>query len=440
MHRPAAAHSPNLQPRRNIVVKAVRGMRDILPQQSRRWRLVEDTLAQVLSSHAYEEIRLPLLEFTELFARGVGEATDIVEKEMYTLADRDGDSLSLRPEGTASSVRMLQEHGLLFNQTQRVCYAGPMFRYEKPQKGRYRQFYQMGAEAYGLAGPDIDAELIGLGWACWQALGITSMVTLEINTLGSGAAREQYRQALVTYLTPRKDELDEDSQRRLTSNPMRILDSKNAATQALLADAPRLPDFVDADSTAHYEELKSLLSAMGIPFRENHNLVRGLDYYTHTVFEWVTQDLGSQGAVCAGGRYDGLVERLGGKPTPAVGFAIGLDRVVLLHELAHQDDLAAATDIYVCVMDQELLASAVNRTNLLRQALPELRIRLHMGAGNLKKQLKKADASGARVAVIYDQTSANDGVLTLKHLRDAELGQETLALQAAVNRLQQEIS
>ena len=425
------------------MVKAVRGMRDILPDQSRRWRLVEDTIGRVLSGHAYEEIRLPLLEFTELFARGVGEATDIVEKEMYTLADRDGDSLSLRPEGTASSVRMLQEHGLLFNQTQRVCYSGPMFRYEKPQKGRYRQFYQIGAEAYGLHGPDIDAELIGLGWACWQALGITSMVALEINTLGSGSARQQYRDALVAYLTPLKDRLDEDSQRRLSANPMRILDSKNPTTQALLVDAPKLPDFVDADSIAHYEGLKSLLSGMGIPFRENHKLVRGLDYYTHTVFEWVTKDLGSQGAVCAGGRYDGLVERLGGKATPAVGFAIGLDRVVLLHELAHKDDLAnnpaTATDIYICVADQGAMSAAMNQARSLREALPALRIRLHMGAGNLKKQLKKADASGAQVAVIFDAESDASGTLTLKHLRNAELGQETLPFKAAVARLQREI-
>lgn len=425
------------------MVKAVRGMRDILPEQSRRWRLVEDTLAAVLTGHAYEEIRLPLLEFTELFARGVGEATDIVEKEMYTLADRDGDSLSLRPEGTASSVRMLQEHGLLFNQTQRICYAGPMFRYEKPQKGRYRQFYQIGAEAYGLAGPDIDAELIGLGWACWQALGITEMVTLEINTLGSGTARQQYREALVAFLTPLKDRLDEDSQRRLSTNPMRILDSKNPATQGLLVEAPKLPDFVDADSTAHYEGLKSLLSAMGIPFRENHKLVRGLDYYTHTVFEWVTSDLGSQGAVCAGGRYDGLVERLGGKPTPAVGFAIGLDRVVLLHELAHKDassdKTTTATDVYICVPDQSVMSGAMNQARLLREVLPVLRVRLHMGSGNLKKQLKKADASGARVAVIFDAESESAGTLTLKHLRDAELGQETLPFDDAVGRLRREI-
>jgi histidyl-tRNA synthetase len=242
-------------------------MRDILPKEARRWDLVEQTLTRVLQQHAYEAIRLPLLEFTELFARGVGEATDIVEKEMYTLADRDGDSLSLRPEGTASSVRMLQEHGLLYNQTQRVYYAGPMFRYEKPQKGRYRQFYQIGAEAYGFVGPDVDVELIGLAWACWQALGIESMVNLEINTLGSSDARQRYRKALVDFLTPKSEQLDEDSRRRLRTNPMRILDSKNPATQALLNEAPKLPDFVDAQSLEHYEGLKQLLAAMRIPYR-----------------------------------------------------------------------------------------------------------------------------------------------------------------------------
>ena len=419
------------------MVKAVRGMRDILPEQARRWDLVEQKLTEVIQGHAYEAIRLPLLEFTELFARGVGEATDIVEKEMYTLADRDGDSLSLRPEGTASSVRMLQEHGYLYNQTQRVFYAGPMFRYEKPQKGRYRQFYQIGAEAYGLAGPDIDAELIGLGWACWQALGIESMVRLEINTLGSGDARQQYRNALVSYLSPLKDQLDDDSRRRLSTNPMRILDSKNSETQRLLADAPKLPDFVDAQSIEHYDGLKGLLQDLGIPFRENPNLVRGLDYYTHTVFEWITEDLGSQGAICAGGRYDGLVERLGGKATPGVGFAIGLDRVVLLHELAHERAVESAADVYICVVDQQLAGAAMQTTQALRLALPDQRIRLHMGGGNLKKQLKKADASGARVAVLIDQRSTDAGGLTLKHLRDAALGQESLTFDAGVDRLRQ---
>jgi histidyl-tRNA synthetase len=312
-----------------------------------------------------------------------------------------------------------------------------MFRYEKPQKGRYRQFYQIGAEAYGLAGPDIDAELIGLGWACWQALGIESMVRLEINTLGSRDARQQYRSALVSYLTPLVDQLDEDSRRRLNANPMRILDSKNPETQRLLENAPKLPDFVDAQSLEHFDGLKGLLQDLGIPFRENSNLVRGLDYYTHTVFEWITDDLGAQGAICAGGRYDGLVERLGGRATPGVGFAIGLDRAVLLHELAHAQALENAADVYVCVQDQQLLGAAMQTTQALRTALPSQRIRLHMGGGNLKKQLKKADASGAQVAVLVDQQTADAGGLTLKHLRDAALGQESLSFDAGVGRLQQ---
>jgi histidyl-tRNA synthetase len=423
------------------VVKAVRGMRDILPNQARRWDLVEQKLTRVLQQHAYEAIRLPLVEFTELFARGVGEATDIVEKEMYTLADRDGDSLSLRPEGTASSVRMLQEHGLLYNQTQRVYYAGPMFRYEKPQKGRYRQFYQIGAEAYGFTGPDIDAELIGLAWACWQGLGVESLVNLEINTLGSSEDRQQYRTALVEFLTPKSEQLDEDSRRRLTTNPMRILDSKNQVTQALLNDAPKLPDFVDAQSREHYEGLKQLLVAMQIPFRENPNLVRGLDYYTHTVFEWVTQDLGSQGAVCAGGRYDGLVERLGGRATPGVGFAIGLDRVVLLHEIADANDEPESedrsADVYLCVTQPECNGAALVVANALRAALPTLRVRQHMGGGNLKKQLKKADACGAVAAILIDDDSLDQPTLTIKHLRDASMGQETLAFDAGIASLQQ---
>lgn len=314
------------------MVKAVRGMRDILPAHSERWRQVEATVLQTLRSYSYAEVRLPLLEYTELFARGVGEATDIIEKEMYSLADRDGDSLSLRPEGTASCVRALEEHGLLYNQTRRVFYAGPMFRYEKPQKGRYRQFSQIGAEAYGFAGPDVDAELIALGYACWQQLGITDRVHLQLNTLGSGAARVAFRQALLDYLQPHAEALDLDSQRRLQTNPLRILDSKVAATQAIVKDAPQLIDFVDAEGLEHFQALQELLQQLGIPFQLNPNLVRGLDYYTHTVFEWVTDDLGAQGAVCAGGRYDGLVERLGGRDTPAVGFAIGLDRVVLLHD------------------------------------------------------------------------------------------------------------
>lgn len=421
------------------MVKAVRGMRDILPEPGRRWRLVEDEIQRVFRAHSYEEIRLPLLEFTELFARGVGEATDIVEKEMYSLADRDGDSLSLRPEGTASCVRLLQEHGLLHNQTQRVSYAGPMFRYEKPQKGRYRQFYQLGAEAFGLIGPDIDAELITLAWACWGALGIRSRVRLEINTLGSGDARVRYREALVEFLTPLYEQLDADSQRRLATNPMRILDSKVPSTQSLVANAPSLPDFVDAHSQEHFNGLQVLLDELAIPYTVNPRLVRGLDYYTHTVFEWVTNDLGSQGAVCAGGRYDGLVERLGGRQTPAAGFAIGLDRVVLLHELAHNENsLARSVDVYMCVLDPSFQALAMSMADQLRSQLPEHRIRVNMGGGNLKKQMKKGDASGATWAILLGADEVANRTVTLKHLRDASVGQSSVSQDGLAAHLSQQ--
>lgn len=418
------------------MVKAVRGMRDILPADSGRWHQVETSINQALRSYSYSEIRLPLMEYTELFARGVGEATDIVEKEMYSLADRDGDSLSLRPEGTASCVRALEEHGLLYNQTQRVFYNGPMFRYEKPQKGRYRQFSQIGAEAYGFAGPDLDAELIELGYSCWQQLGISDRVQLQLNTLGSGEARSAFRDALVAYLQPLANSLDEDSQRRLSTNPLRILDSKVPGTQALLEDAPRLLDFIDPEGLEHFQKLQDLLKQLGIPFVVNPNLVRGLDYYTHTVFEWVTTDLGSQGAICAGGRYDGLVERLGGRATPAVGFAIGLDRVVLLHELAQPQAQSQATHVYVCVTEPERLGGAMQLAQRLRQAAPNLGVRVHMGGGQLKKQFKRADASGATWAVLYG-AQTTEAELVIKHLRDADVGQQQLELEQAIAQLGQ---
>jgi len=412
------------------MVQAIRGMRDVLPAEARRWRHIEACVTDVLRQFAYEEVQLPLLEFTELFSSGVGEATDIVEKEMYSMQDRDGDSLSLRPEGTASCVRALQEHGLLYNQTQKVFYAGPMFRYEKPQKGRYRQFYQIGAEAFGFDGPDVDAELILLGAEFWRRLGIAEHVRLELNTLGSGNARKAYRDALVDYLTPLGQELDADSQRRLQSNPLRILDSKNARTQEVLESAPKLPDFVDGESKQHFARLLGLLDDFGVAYTCNPNLVRGLDYYTHTVFEWITDDLGSQGAVCAGGRYNGLVERLGGKPMPAAGFALGLDRALLLHEVVHQDQISTAADIYLCYGADEL-SSVAQQTGLrLRHALAAdgrtaLKVRVHMGGGNFKKQLKRANACGAQWAVLLGSDEIQTNQLTLKNLLSGE--QETLA-------------
>jgi histidyl-tRNA synthetase len=419
------------------MLQSIRGMRDVLPAEARRWRAVEDTLRRILLGYAYEEVQLPLLEATDLFTRGVGEATDIVEKEMYSLTDRDGDSITLRPEGTAGCVRALLQHGLLFNQTQRVFYAGPMFRYERPQKGRYRQFQQVGAEAFGLPGPDVDVELMTLGRSFWQALGVAGQVRLEINTLGSPAARAAYRDALVAYLAPHREALDQDSQRRLERNPLRILDSKDPGTREILAGAPVMPDFIDPDSRAHFDRLCELLDRLGIAFQVNPRLVRGLDYYTQTVFEWITDALGSQGAVCAGGRYDGLVERLGGKPTPAAGFAVGLDRLVLLHEVVHGDKLAdadTAADVYLAVLEDRLQGWAFEVAEKLRQGLPAFRIRVHAGGGKLKNQLKRADQSGARYALVIGDDEAAAGAPMLKFLRE-DRPQERLPVDAIVTRL-----
>lgn len=414
------------------MVQAIRGMRDVLPDEGRRWRTVESTLETILLSYAYEEVHLPLLEFTELFSRGVGEATDIVEKEMYSLNDRDGDSLTLRPEGTAGCVRVLQQHGLLFNQTQRVFYRGPMFRYERPQKGRYRQFYQLGAEAFGMAGPDVDAELLALTAACWRALGIEDRVRLELNTLGSAAGRVRYREALVDYLGRYESELDADSQRRLGSNPLRILDTKVERTRAILSDAPVMAEFMDAQSQAHFAGLLEALDALSIPYVLNSQLVRGLDYYNHTVFEWITEDLGSQGTICGGGRYDGLVEQLGGKSTPGAGFALGLERVLLLHEQRNLPT-RSAVDVYCCVLAPEQQAYALRIADRLRDSLPELRIRVHAGGGKLKNQLKKADQCRAAWAAILGADEQANEQLTLKALRTGE--QMTVGLDEAIRRL-----
>ncbi len=412
-------------------------MRDVLPEAARRWRVVEDTLRRVLAGFAYEEVHLPLLEFTELFSRGVGEATDIVAKEMYSLEDRDGTGITLRPEGTAGCARALQQAGLLFNQTQRVFYTGPMFRYERPQKGRYRQFAQIGAEVFGLAGPDVDAELLALSWNFWQALGIESQVTLELNTLGSAQSRADYRQALVDYLTPQAKTLDEDSQRRLTSNPLRILDSKSAQTREILVNAPSLPDYIDTASRDHFARLCELLEQLGIGWTHNPQLVRGLDYYTHTVFEWVTAALGAQGTICAGGRYDGLVELIGGKPTPGAGFALGLERVILLtenHGYLAEQDFSTASDVYCCVLNAVDQGWAMSIAANLRQAQPNLRVRVHAGGGKLKNQLRRADLSGASWALIIGEDEVANNQVTVKSLRDAT-AQRTVAISALAELL-----
>lgn len=400
-------------------IQAIRGMNDILPTQSPLWQKVEAVLRSSVAAYGYSEIRTPIVENTDLFKRSIGEVTDIVEKEMYTFEDRNGDSLTLRPEGTASTVRAGNEHGLLYNQEQRLWYMGPMFRHERPQKCRYRQFHQFGVEIYGIGSADIDAEVLMLSARLWEKLGITEHVTLELNTLGDPAERAAYREALIAFLEQHKDKLDEDSQRRMYSNPLRVLDSKDPQVQSILADAPALMDYLGEESSQHFAQLRELLDAVGIQYRVNSRLVRGLDYYNRTVFEWVTNSLGSQGTVLAGGRYDGLVAQLGGKETPAVGFAMGLERIVLLLEtLALTQDIPAEVDVYVAAMGDNCLVEAIKVAQELRSALPTLRVMSHCGGGNLKKQMKRADKSGAQVALLIGEEELAEGVVTVKYLRN----------------------
>ncbi|TDR51431.1 histidyl-tRNA synthetase [Halomonas ventosae] len=401
-------------------IQAIRGMNDLLPDQSALWQYVEGQVQALMRRYGYAEIRTPIVEQTALFKRSIGEVTDIVEKEMYTFDDRNGDSLTLRPEGTASCVRAAMEHGLLHNQTQRLWYQGPMFRHERPQKGRYRQFHQVGVEAFGLEGPDIDAETILLSARLWKALGLHEHVTLELNSLGSSEARAAYRDTLVAYFEQHHALLDEDSRRRLTSNPMRILDSKNPDMAEMLDGAPRLMDHLDDASRAHFEQLCALLDSAGIDYVINPRLVRGLDYYGRTVFEWTTTALGSQGTVCAGGRYDGLVEQLGGKPTPAVGFAMGLERLVLLLDTLEllPDTARDELDVYLLPMGEAATSAALLLGERLREALPELRLQLHCGGGSFKSRIKKADRSGARLALLLGEDELAEGSVTLKFLRE----------------------
>jgi len=403
-------------------IQAIRGMNDILPEQSPVWQYVEDTVRKVLSQYGYQEIRMPVVEQTELFKRSIGEVTDIVEKEMYTFDDRNGDSLTLRPEGTAGCVRAAEQHGLLFNQTRRLWYTGPMFRHERPQKGRYRQFHQIGVECFGMAGPDIDAELLILTARLWQALGLAEHTRLEINSIGTAEARRSFRSALVEYLSDFVDELDDDSKRRLESNPLRILDSKNARTQEILQQAPALDDYLDDESRDHFHTLRSLLEAAGVQYTVNPRLVRGLDYYGKTVFEWITDSLGAQGTVCAGGRYDGLVEQLGGKPTVAVGFAMGLERLILLLETLEliPESVNGDADVYVTAMGESTMATAFSVAESLRSALPGRVVISHCGGGSFKSQMKKADKSGARYAVILGENEVASGTVGLKPLRSNE--------------------
>ncbi|GGD05484.1 histidine--tRNA ligase [Halopseudomonas salina] len=420
-------------------LQAVRGMNDVLPADSALWQYFERTVADLLTGYGYQQVRMPIVEPTELFKRSIGEVTDIVEKEMYTFADRNGDSLTLRPEGTAGCVRAMLEHGLLGGGiSQKVWYAGPMFRHERPQKGRYRQFNQIGVETFNISGPDIDAELILLSWRLWKQLGLQDAVTLELNSLGSSDDRARYRDELVAYLRERFDQLDEDSQRRLESNPLRVLDSKNPTTQALLADAPRLADFLNQDARLHFEGLLALLDAAGVPYVINPRLVRGLDYYGLTVFEWVTDKLGAQGTVCAGGRYDGLVEQLGGKPATAVGFAMGIERLLLLIQTLDRvpAELARQVDVYFVTLGDAAAVASFRLAEQLRDALPGVRLVVHCGGGSFKSQFKKADKSGALFALILGEDEAAAEQIGIKPLR-SDAQQENIAWHELPARLQQ---
>lgn len=418
-------------------LQAIRGMNDILPEQTPLWRYFEGSVASLLDGYGYRQIRMPIVEFTELFKRSIGEVTDIVEKEMYTFDDRNGDSLTLRPEGTAACVRAVLEHGLAGGgQTQKLWYIGPMFRHERPQKGRYRQFHQIGVEVFNIDGPDIDAELIVLTWRLWGLLGIREAVKLELNSLGTSAARAVYRDALVEFLTAHADQLDEDSRRRMDSNPLRVLDSKVPETQALLVNAPKLADYLDEESRVHFEGLKARLDAAGVPYVINPKLVRGLDYYSKTVFEWVTDQLGSQGTVCAGGRYDGLVEQMGGKSTPGVGFAMGIERLVLLLETLGKvpAEIARAVDIYLCAFGEPAELAALALSERLRDQLPNLRLQVNAGAGSFKSQFKKADKSGALYALILGEDELAQQVVGCKPLR-GQGEQQSIAWSALADHL-----
>jgi histidyl-tRNA synthetase len=407
-------------------IQAIRGMHDILPEHSPYWQWLENHARQVLAAYGYLEIRLPIVEKTELFKRSIGEVTDIVEKEMYTFDDRNGDSLTLRPEGTAGCLRACLEHGLLHNQTHRLWYYGPMFRHERPQKGRYRQFYQLGVETYGMPGPDVDAEMILLTDRLWKKIGIRSKVELQLNSLGTSEERAVYRGILVEYFKQHLEQLDADSLRRLETNPLRILDSKNPDMAAMLQQAPVLLDHLGADSLAHFKQLTDTLEALGIQYQLNTRLVRGLDYYGKTVFEWVTNDLGSQGTICAGGRYDGLIEQLGGKANHAIGFAMGMERILALVEQLDNVQIAPAVDVYMIRVGEAAEKAGIALAEQLRDQLPELKLLVNCGGGSFKSQFKKADKSAAAYAIIIGDSEAERQEVALKLLR-VEQEQQTLS-------------
>ncbi len=417
-------------------IQAIRGMNDILPMQTPYWRWLEDHFRDLMRGYGYHEIRMPIVEMTELFKRSIGEVTDIVEKEMYTFLDRNNDSLTLRPEGTAGCVRAAIENGLLYNQTQKLWYAGAMFRHEHPQKGRYRQFHQLGVEVFGLHGPDVDVELILLTARLWRRLGLAGDVRLEINTLGASEARAAYRQELVTYLAANEQQLDEDSQRRMHSNPLRVLDSKNPDMQDVINTAPKLMDWMDAESKQHFTQLCDQLQRNKVPYTVNPRLVRGLDYYNQTVFEWVTDKLGAQGTVCAGGRYDGLVAQLGGSDVPAVGFALGMERVVAMLEGKPVTDVAALTHGYLIMVGEQAEQQGIMLAEILRDALPWLTLQNNLGGGGFKNQMKRADKSGAKLAFIIGDDECQQDAVSIKYLREDQ-AQQKISRSELVNWLQE---
>lgn len=399
-------------------IQAIRGMRDTLPTEMPYWHRFEAVVRAVMRSYGFQEIRTPMLESTSLFKRSIGEVTDIVEKEMYTFEDRNGDSLSLRPEGTASCVRACVEHGLLYNQSQRLWYYGPMFRHERPQKGRYRQFYQLGVESMGFASPEADAELILMSARLWRDLGLLDKLELQLNSIGLPVEREAYKQVLVAYFTQHQADLDEDSVRRLHSNPLRILDSKNPAMKELIARAPQFTAYLGELSLSHFEKVQAILKAAQLPFVLNPRLVRGLDYYHHTVFEWVTDQLGAQGTVCAGGRYDSLVEQLGGASVPAIGFAVGVERALALMESNEVSVDLEQPDACLLVQDKEHLGAALLIAENLRNVLPHFYLLNEGSGGKLANQFKRADKSGAFLALVLGEKEYQDKTITIKFLRE----------------------
>ena len=401
-------------------LQAIRGMNDLLPENIANWQFIESSFRNLMNQYAYDEIRMPIVEKTELFKRSIGEVTDIVEKEMYTFDDRNGDSLTLRPEGTASCVRACLQNGLLYNQQQRLWYMGPMFRHERPQKGRYRQFHQMGVETFGMPGPDIDIELISMIARFWKVIGIENDVKLEINSLGTSESRNTYKNILVEYFSQHKEKLDDDSLRRLTTNPLRVLDSKNSDLKDIIAAAPKLLDHLDDESKKYFENLCAQLDALNIQYVVNTSLVRGLDYYSQTVFEWVTDTLGAQGTVCAGGRYDGLVDQLGGKSTSAIGFAMGIERLVLMVEQSEKPISENPPDIYVIVSGEQSQNYSLPIIKGVRDANSDLSILVNCDGGSFKSQMKRADKSGAGYAFIFGDEEVDEKSVSIKNLRSKE--------------------